>query len=152
MPLTMRSLHHIGDRADQNGVSVQKLVDAGAIVLCVTNTPEFCFYWESTNKTMKTCNPYNTSRSSAGSSSGNSSRTAGSKSSVKRTGLSTKVIIDFRDPSVRPRISIKDENAKTVKLPSKVPIKSCWIPTAFTLSFGLTNPVVSWRINKYLIC
>ncbi len=36
----------------------------------------------------------------------------------ERTGLSTKVIIDFRDPSVRPRISIKEESAKTVKLPS----------------------------------
>ena len=36
----------------------------------------------------------------------------------ERTGLSTRVIIDFRDPSVRPRVSIKDENSKTVKLPS----------------------------------
>ena len=36
----------------------------------------------------------------------------------ERTGLSTRVIIDFRDPSVRPRVSIKDETGKTVKLPS----------------------------------
>lgn len=36
----------------------------------------------------------------------------------ERTGLSTKLIIDFRDPSVRPRISIKDESGKTAKLPS----------------------------------
>jgi DNA-directed RNA polymerase subunit beta' len=36
----------------------------------------------------------------------------------ERTGLSTRVIIDFRDPSVRPRVSIKDENSKTAKLPS----------------------------------
>jgi DNA-directed RNA polymerase subunit beta' len=36
----------------------------------------------------------------------------------ERTGLSTKVIVDFRDPSVRPRISIKDDSTKTVKLSS----------------------------------
>src|SRR5437667_2072531 len=36
----------------------------------------------------------------------------------ERTGLSTRVIIDYRDPSVRPRISIKDEHGKTAKLPS----------------------------------
>lgn len=36
----------------------------------------------------------------------------------ERTGLSTRVIIDFRDPNTRPRISIKDENGKTAKLPS----------------------------------
>ena len=35
----------------------------------------------------------------------------------ERTGLSTRVIIDFRDPNTRPRISIKDENG-TAKLPS----------------------------------
>ena len=36
----------------------------------------------------------------------------------ERTGLSTRVIVDYRDPSVRPRISIKDEHGKTAKLPS----------------------------------
>ncbi|MBI3249693.1 MAG: DNA-directed RNA polymerase subunit beta' [Deltaproteobacteria bacterium] len=36
----------------------------------------------------------------------------------ERTGLSTRLIVDFRDPSVRPRISIKDEMGKTAKLPS----------------------------------
>lgn len=36
----------------------------------------------------------------------------------ERTGLSTRVIIDYRDPSVRPRISIKDDAGKTAKLPS----------------------------------
>jgi len=33
------------------------------------------------------------------------------------TGLSTKVIVESRDPSLRPRISIKDEKGKTHKLP-----------------------------------
>jgi len=36
----------------------------------------------------------------------------------ERTGLSTRVIIDFRDPNVRPRVSIKDDNGRTAKLPS----------------------------------
>jgi len=36
----------------------------------------------------------------------------------ERTGLSTRVIIDYRDPNVRPRISIKDTHGKTLKLPS----------------------------------
>ena len=34
----------------------------------------------------------------------------------ERTGLSTKVIIDFKDIDKRPRISIKDESGKTAKL------------------------------------
>ena len=36
----------------------------------------------------------------------------------ERTGLSTRVIIDSRDPNIRPRISLKDDTGKTVKLPS----------------------------------
>jgi DNA-directed RNA polymerase subunit beta' len=36
----------------------------------------------------------------------------------ERTGLSTRLIIDFRDPSVRPRVSLKDESGKTAKLPN----------------------------------
>ncbi len=34
------------------------------------------------------------------------------------TGLSRKVIIESRDPAMRPRISIKDENGRTLKLPT----------------------------------
>ena len=41
----------------------------------------------------------------------------------ERTGLSTRVITDFRDPSVRPRVSIKDENGKTAKLPSGLEVR-----------------------------
>ena len=37
----------------------------------------------------------------------------------ERTGLSTRVIIEFRDPDKRPRVSIKDDDTgKTAKLPS----------------------------------
>ena len=34
----------------------------------------------------------------------------------ERTGLSSRAIIDFRDPNMRPRVSIKDDNGKTAKL------------------------------------
>ncbi len=34
----------------------------------------------------------------------------------ERTGLSTRAIIDFRDPNMRPRVSIKDDKGKTAKL------------------------------------
>ncbi|MCY4385830.1 MAG: DNA-directed RNA polymerase subunit beta' [Desulfurellaceae bacterium] len=34
----------------------------------------------------------------------------------ERTGLSTRVIIEFRDPNMRPRVSIKDDSGKTAKL------------------------------------
>ena len=33
------------------------------------------------------------------------------------TGLSRKVIIDYPDQNLRPRISIKDQHGKTAKLP-----------------------------------
>ena len=36
----------------------------------------------------------------------------------ERTGLSTRVIIEFRDPNMRPRVSIKDDGGKTAKLAS----------------------------------
>ena len=36
----------------------------------------------------------------------------------ERTGLSTKVIIDFKDIDKRPRLSIKDDAGKTLRLPS----------------------------------
>ena len=36
----------------------------------------------------------------------------------ERTGLSTRVIVDFRDQNLRPRILLKDDTGKTAKLPS----------------------------------
>ena len=35
------------------------------------------------------------------------------------TGLSSRVVIESRDPDSRPRISIKDEKGKTIKLPGE---------------------------------
>lgn len=55
----------------KNSVSVQKLVDAGAIPLLVSNTPEFCLNWETTNKLIGTTNnPYDLKKTVGGSSGG----------------------------------------------------------------------------------
>ena len=52
----------------------------------------------------------------------------------ERTGLLIRVIIDSRDPNIRPRISIKDDTGKTVKLPSGL--------DAYTLPVGAHISVV----------
>lgn len=50
---------------------VQQMQEAGAIPLVVTNTPELCMNWETSNKvTGRTVNPYDTRRTCGGSSGG----------------------------------------------------------------------------------
>ena len=44
------------------------------------------------------------------------------------TGLSTKVIVESRDPSLRPRISIKDEKGRTQKLPGSASMARYLLP------------------------
>ncbi len=44
------------------------------------------------------------------------------------TGLSTQVIVESRDPSLRPRISIKDEKGKTLKLPDSANMARYLLP------------------------
>lgn len=57
--------------APQDAEAVRLLRKAGAIVLCVTNTPELCMNWETFNKaTGTTNNPYDTRRTPGGSSGG----------------------------------------------------------------------------------
>ena len=46
----------------------------------------------------------------------------------ERTGLSTRVIIDCKDLDKRPRISIKDKDGKTAKLPSSDNVARYFIP------------------------
>ncbi|XP_055678550.1 fatty-acid amide hydrolase 2-B-like [Lutzomyia longipalpis] len=68
---TQGSLLRAKYRSTENGEVVGRLLDAGAIPLLVSNTPEFCFNWESFNYvTGRTLNPYNAQRSSGGSSGG----------------------------------------------------------------------------------
>uniref|UniRef100_A0A1B0GP88 Amidase domain-containing protein n=1 Tax=Phlebotomus papatasi TaxID=29031 RepID=A0A1B0GP88_PHLPP len=68
---TQGSLRRAKHRSAENGEVVGRLLDAGAIPLLVSNTPEFCFNWECFNfVTGRTLNPYNSQRTSGGSSGG----------------------------------------------------------------------------------
>lgn len=58
-------------RAEDDGVTVSYCKAAGGIPLLVSNTPEYCTSWESSNKVNgRSLNPYDTRRSSGGSSGG----------------------------------------------------------------------------------
>jgi fatty acid amide hydrolase 2 len=49
--------------AEEDAPIVKNTKDAGAVILCVTNTPELCLSWESHNKIRGvTKNPYNVKR------------------------------------------------------------------------------------------
>ena len=57
--------------ANENAVVVQKMLDAGAILLATTNVSELCMWWESYNYVYGTSrNPYDTNRMVGGSSGG----------------------------------------------------------------------------------
>ena len=57
--------------ANENAVIVQKMLDAGAILLATTNVSELCMWWESSNYVYGTSrNPYDTKRIVGGSSGG----------------------------------------------------------------------------------
>lgn len=71
MSLSVGSLTREGYKADQDGECVAAVKASGAIPLLVSNTPELCLSWESFNLIKGvTRNPYDISRSSAGSSGG----------------------------------------------------------------------------------
>ena len=60
-----------GIKADSDGVAVAFLRKAGAIPLLVSNTPEYCMSWETSNiVTGRTVNPYNPLKTPGGSSGG----------------------------------------------------------------------------------
>ncbi|XP_035221698.1 fatty-acid amide hydrolase 2-like [Stegodyphus dumicola] len=63
-----------GFRATSDSDAVALLKRAGAIPIAVTITPELCFWWESYNTLYgRCCNPYDTTRTSGGSSGGEGS-------------------------------------------------------------------------------
>jgi fatty acid amide hydrolase 2 len=65
------SLPRCGIKADNDSEAVKLMRKAGAIPLLVSNTPELCLSWETTNLvTGRTLNPYNFLRTSGGSSGG----------------------------------------------------------------------------------
>ncbi|XP_017783293.1 PREDICTED: fatty-acid amide hydrolase 2-like [Nicrophorus vespilloides] len=71
MSIATGSVSRIGLKAKENGTAVANLLKAGAIPLLISNTPEYCFYWESNNLvTGLSKNPYNTAYSTGGSSGG----------------------------------------------------------------------------------
>lgn len=58
-------------KATEDGEAVKLLKNTGAIPLLVSNTPEYCLSWDTTNFVTGTaCNPYNTARTPGGSSGG----------------------------------------------------------------------------------
>lgn len=60
-----------------NSDSVQNWLDAGAIVIALTNTPEFCCRWETSNEVFGTThNPWDLSRTPGGSSGGSAASIA----------------------------------------------------------------------------
>lgn len=71
MSLTGCSLSRSGYKSFEDAEAVKILKEAGVIVLLVSNTPEMCLGWESTNYLVGTTkNPYDTSRAAGGSSGG----------------------------------------------------------------------------------
>ena len=57
--------------ASENAVVVQKILDAGGILLATTNVSELCMWWESSNCVYgRSNNPYNTAHMVGGSSGG----------------------------------------------------------------------------------
>ncbi|XP_071649065.1 fatty-acid amide hydrolase 2-like isoform X1 [Temnothorax longispinosus] len=86
-----------GVKADRDAMVVEMLRNAGAIPLCVTNTPEMCGGFDSTNLLFgRTCNPYDT-RYSAGGSSGGEGALLGAGASV--IGLGSDMAGSIRVPS-----------------------------------------------------
>ncbi|XP_012057101.1 PREDICTED: fatty-acid amide hydrolase 2-like [Atta cephalotes] len=76
------TLSRKGIKADYDAAIVEMLKNAGAIPLCVTNTPEMCCGFDSTNLLYgRTYNPYDT-RYSAGGSSGGEGALLGAGGSV----------------------------------------------------------------------
>lgn len=83
---TSGTLPRKGIKADHDAEVVEMLRNAGAIPLCVTNTPEMCAGFDSNNLLYgRTCNPYDT-RFSPGGSSGGEGALLGAGASVIGVG------------------------------------------------------------------
>lgn len=71
MELSVGNIARLKLKATEDGDAVKLLKDAGAIPLLVSNTPEYCLSWDTTNFVTGTArNSYNTSRTTGGSSGG----------------------------------------------------------------------------------
>jgi len=71
MPNTSGLVTRIGQLAQQDAITVQRLKEAGAIIMGVTNVSELCLWMESNNRVYgRSRNPYDPSRTVGGSSGG----------------------------------------------------------------------------------
>lgn len=71
MRMSQGSQSYADNRCTMSGRAADLVVQAGAIPLLVSNTPEFCYSWESLNfVTGRTLNPYDQRRTPGGSSGG----------------------------------------------------------------------------------
>lgn len=71
MPLSIGVVAWADNKAIEDAVSVQLLRAAGAIPICLTNTPEMCWSYETYNHLYgRTLNPYDLNRTPGGSSGG----------------------------------------------------------------------------------
>lgn len=98
MSLSVGTLSRIKEKALEDSVVVARLKRAGAVILCVTNTPEFCLGLESDNfVTGRTCNPYNTHLTSGGGTGGEGALLGAGASIV---GIGTDVAGSIRIPAM----------------------------------------------------
>jgi DNA-directed RNA polymerase subunit beta' len=63
------------------------------------------------------------------------------------TGLSRKVIIESKDPDKRPRITLKDEAGKTIKLPNGAPARYM-LPVGANISVSDDAGQGRWRVGQ----
>lgn len=74
--------------AYEDAGAVANLKKAGAICICITNVPEFCFWFDSDNKVHgRTNNPYDLSRIPGGSTGGNAALIAYAGSVIGNAGV-----------------------------------------------------------------
>ncbi len=97
MPWTSGSRLLAGQVADHDAPAVAGLRRAGAIVLGVTNTPEFCCYYDTDNLVYgRTCNPHDAARTPGGSSGGES---AAISAGLSPLGLGSDLGSSVRQPA-----------------------------------------------------
>lgn len=97
MPTTGGSLSLEGVIPATNGFIVQKMIDAGAIVVAKTNLHEFAIWGESASSILgQTLNPYDLTRTPGGSSGGTGASVAANMGTV---GIGTDTINSIRSPA-----------------------------------------------------
>uniref|UniRef100_A0A336NAJ7 CSON011536 protein n=1 Tax=Culicoides sonorensis TaxID=179676 RepID=A0A336NAJ7_CULSO len=80
---TAGDYHRSGVKASEDATVIKFLKEAGAIILCVTNVPEWSMGWETQNPVYgRTLNPYNNHRTTGGSSGGEAALIASAGSVV----------------------------------------------------------------------